>query len=324
MHSSAEQELPLNVLASRYGDSDDDEPAGCAKVQPGVNTLQPPPATDAPASEGPAAGGSGAGRQEAWSEGEEDWSEEEVEEWSEDEEYDEQRLASALAWADLREDQQARGNAGTGGTGGAALGGYRPNAQGGALNAPRGRGVGASGGKLAPTANNMGRLDSRFHAGAVRPLAPPAAAAAAAAGHDALAEALGDGRGLAPSTRISAAVANQVARAGSGRGGGGGKGGGSGGGRDRADRATVEQVLDPRTRMVLFKVRRRGERGQGGGGGVQLPLQAAPGARDAAALAPRHAPFLPPPQDAQPRPVFRGQRLRVHGQGGQCLPRLRA
>ena len=29
-------------------------------------------------------------------------------------------------------------------------------------------------------------------------------------------------------------------------------------GRDKADRATVEQVMDPRTRMILFKMLNRG------------------------------------------------------------------
>lgn len=39
---------------------------------------------------------------------------------------------------------------------------------------------------------------------------------------------------------------------------GGGPCGAARGSKDRADRATVEQVLDPRTRMVLFKMLNRG------------------------------------------------------------------
>lgn len=42
------------------------------------------------------------------------------------------------------------------------------------------------------------------------------------------------------------------------RGGGGEQATGRGRERERADRATVEQVLDPRTRMVLFKMLNRG------------------------------------------------------------------
>ena len=127
-------------------------------------------------------------------------------------------------------------------------GGYRPNAHGGALNRLRAA-------KLTATANNMGRLDSHFHAGEVRMMAG-----------DDLADALGPA-GLG-GARMASAVANQLragVRSASGGGGGaaggnGGKGSGGsgGGGRDRANRATVEQVLDPRTRMVLFKMLNRG------------------------------------------------------------------
>ena len=60
---------------------------------------------------------------------------------------------------------EARGHAG-GASSGLSLGGHRPNAHGGALNA-RGA-AGAAAGKLLPTANNMGRLDSHFNAGSVR------------------------------------------------------------------------------------------------------------------------------------------------------------
>ncbi len=61
---------------------------------------------------------------------------------------------------------EARGHAGGSSSGLAVMAGHRPNAYGGALNA-RGA-AGAAAGKLLPTANNMGKLDSRFNAGAVR------------------------------------------------------------------------------------------------------------------------------------------------------------
>lgn len=57
---------------------------------------------------------------------------------------------------------EARGHTSGGGALGASLAAHRPNAHGGALNRPGG------GGKLLPTANNMGRLDTRFNAGQVQ------------------------------------------------------------------------------------------------------------------------------------------------------------
>lgn len=77
------------------------------------------------------------------------------------------RAADLLLAAPLRPAaHEARGHAGGAGSGLAVMGGHRPNAHGGALNA-RGA-AGAAAGKLLPTANNMGRLDSKFNAGTVR------------------------------------------------------------------------------------------------------------------------------------------------------------
>lgn len=72
---------------------------------------------------------------------------------SEDEE-----LGSALDWADFSEEMGARGGAAS--TSGSALGGYHPNAGGGAANR-------AQRAALQPTANNMQRLLARVNTGAV-------------------------------------------------------------------------------------------------------------------------------------------------------------
>ncbi|KAI7837741.1 hypothetical protein COHA_008463 [Chlorella ohadii] len=82
----------------------------------------------------------------------------------------------------------------------------------------------------------MGKLDSRFNAGAVRV-------------RDDLLDTLGRYAGSAGSAvvnQVKAAHSSKAALAASTRS------------KDRADRATVEQVLDPRTRMVLFKMLNRG------------------------------------------------------------------
>eukprot|EP00887_Chlorella_sp_A99_P005225 scaffold1.g5225.t1 len=229
------EEVPLDLLSARYEDSEEE------KVQPrAARGAAPAPQAAGGRAGAPAAAAPTAAEEAAAEDAEEEeWSEEEEEEeeeWSDDEE-----LATALEWADLREDQQARGNAGAASGSGAALAAFRPNAHGGALNRPRAPplpAAAAASGRLAPTANNMGRLDSHFHAGSVR-----------LRGDD-LADALGHAGGA----RMANAVVNQV-RAGARAGGGGGKGGQV---KDRSDRATVEQVLDPRTRMVLFKMLNRG------------------------------------------------------------------
>lgn len=132
---------------------------------------------------------------------------------------------------------QARGISASGAFFGAS---HRPNAGGGAANriAPTGRSAAGRGAKssLAPTANNMQRLESRFNAGAMN-----------SRSRDDLYDGFGIHRaGLAPAaanalrseTTRAASLATRT--------------------KDRSDRATVEQVLDPRTRMVLFKMLNRG------------------------------------------------------------------
>ena len=78
------------------------------------------------------------------------------------------------------------------------------------------------------SAGNMGRLNAHFYGGTVRVL-------------DDLEDKLGN------KVSVSGSVANSLKNPVN-----------SGRSRDRADRATVEQVLDPRTRMVLFKMLNRG------------------------------------------------------------------
>lgn len=101
---------------------------------------------------------------------------------------------------------------------------YKPNAHGGNLNKQHGKKA------IAPTRNNMQRLEARFQAGALPDLHMD----------EEVADALG-GRQAAPN--VASGMKKGISAAKS---------------RDRADRATVEQVLDPRTRMVLFKMLNRG------------------------------------------------------------------
>ena len=114
---------------------------------------------------------------------------------------------------------------------------HRPNAGGGAASraassaAPRGNKA-----SMTATPNNMQRLDTRFRAGIMPTLHIS----------DDLADTLGGHHHKMGSAAINA-VRTGVSRA-----------AGASRARDRADRATVEQVLDPRTRMVLFKMLNRG------------------------------------------------------------------
>jgi len=135
---------------------------------------------------------------------------------------------------------QARGiNSSSAGFSGAV---FRPNAGGGAHNrssAPQAAAAAVGGGAsknkstLAATAGNMQRLDARFTAGAVR--FPDNDLNDTFGGH----------------VNVAQSAVNAV-RASTSRGAGASRT------RDRSDRATVEQVLDPRTRMVLFKMLNRG------------------------------------------------------------------
>ncbi len=130
-------------------------------------------------------------------------------------------LASALEWADMREGLEARGSHGVNYSAGLAT--NRPNAHGGRMNQSREKKT------VHASKNNMNRLESRFTARELPSL------------HfeEEVVDALG-GR------NVSQNAATHIKKAGMSKS------------RDRADRATVEQVLDPRTRMVLFKMLNRG------------------------------------------------------------------
>ena len=140
--------------------------------------------------------------------------------WSSD--GDDELLASALEWADMREGLEARGSHG-GVDYSAGLSTYRPNANGGRMNhSQQKRSVHAS-------KNNMPRLEAKFNARELPCLHFEEEVVDALGGRNV-------SQNAASGLKKSAATKS----------------------RDRADRATVEQVLDPRTRMVLFKMLNRG------------------------------------------------------------------
>jgi len=143
----------------------------------------------------------------------------EHDEWEDDSEDEE--LASALEWADIREGLEAKGAHGASSYSTGALS-FRPNANGGRMNRDTKK-------HLSATSNNMPRLDARFNGGVLPDLCFEEEAV----------DALG-GRNAAPNAASRLKKAQLIKS------------------RDRADRATVEQVLDPRTRMVLFKMLNRG------------------------------------------------------------------
>lgn len=140
-------------------------------------------------------------------------------EWEDDSE--DEDLASALEWADIREGLEAKGAHGASSYSTGALS-FRPNANGGRMNRDTKK-------HLSATSNNMPRLDARFNGGVLPDLCFEEEAV----------DALG-GRNAAPNAASRLKKAQLVKS------------------KDRSDRATVEQVLDPRTRMVLFKMLNRG------------------------------------------------------------------
>ena len=131
-------------------------------------------------------------------------------------------LACALEWADMREDLEAKGAHGAAAysTGVAS---FRPNANGGQMNQSQGKKA------VKATKNNMPRLESKFDARSLPMLHFEEEVVDAIGGRKVSQNAV-TGMKKAPVSKT----------------------------RDRADRATVEQVLDPRTRMVLFKMLNRG------------------------------------------------------------------
>ncbi|KAI8467991.1 MAG: RIO kinase [Monoraphidium minutum] len=225
----------LEVLQARYEDSEDEEvdlseqhaplsghAAGSAAAAAAAQAAAGVTAAAAPAADAPAAeggeGGERGGFHYAVDEEEDGYDEEDYEE----DWSDDGDVGAALDWAESREGHMAKGHAAQAAFHGAARG---PNAGGGAgRHAP-----GAGGAQLQPRAGggNLQKLESRF---CVR--------------DDPLDGLCG--------MRLSAAVSNEV-RAGAAKVAAARVRAG-----DKSDRATVEQALDPRTRMVLFKMLNRG------------------------------------------------------------------
>jgi RIO kinase 1 len=223
MAATAEQ--TLQELANKFGDSEDE-----MEVSQNVGGAQV--AGDAAGVDSTAARPDQGQAAAALLEEEEQWGDEEDEE-EEDWDSEDEELASAMEWADLRDEMTARGASSTGAFTGIA---HRPNA-GGGVASRNANALKASKSSMTATPNNMQRLDSRFSAGIMTTLRM----------NDDLADTLGGHH-----RNMGAAAMNSV-RTGTSR-----AASAAIRARDRADRATVEQVLDPRTRMVLFKMLNRG------------------------------------------------------------------
>ena len=143
------------------------------------------------------------------------------------ESFDDDDIGDMLDWVETRPGQASSSTS-------TSSFSHRPNAHGGLLNKAKRANAGSqqAASKLAPTKNNMGRLESKFHGGKVHLNFT-----------DEHVDALSS-RNVSQSA-VGVSMKKQMQ-------------GGSTKRRDRADRATVEQVLDPRTRMVLFKMLNRG------------------------------------------------------------------
>jgi RIO kinase 1 len=143
------------------------------------------------------------------------------------ESFDDDDIGDMLDWVETRPGQASSSTS-------TSSFSHRPNAHGGLLNKAKRANAGGqqAASKLAPTKNNMGRLESKFHGGKVHLNFT-----------DEHVDALSS-RNVSQSA-VGVSMKKQMQ-------------GGSTKRRDRADRATVEQVLDPRTRMVLFKMLNRG------------------------------------------------------------------
>ncbi|KAG2443598.1 hypothetical protein HXX76_001949 [Chlamydomonas incerta] len=231
--AATEAELPFDVLQSRYADDDDDDVAPAENVAPQPPAVTPAaPAganTLAPAAD-PAAGIIEYDEDEEDDEGEALPAEEDEDAENEDE------LAEALEWADMRDDMMGRGNNAINYHAGLLR---RPNAAGGAANRQA----------QAPKNSNMQRLDSHLNTGRMG-----GGGGYGGGGHGGgmLDDPMDALHGV--SAGVSSTVANAMVRS-SAKGEGGGQRIAS---KDKSDRATVEQAIDPRTRMVLFKMLNRG------------------------------------------------------------------
>eukprot|EP00245_Coleochaete_scutata_P005255 TRINITY_DN1867_c0_g1_i1.p1 TRINITY_DN1867_c0_g1~~TRINITY_DN1867_c0_g1_i1.p1 ORF type:complete len:721 (-),score=201.39 TRINITY_DN1867_c0_g1_i1:39-2201(-) len=147
--------------------------------------------------------------------------------FEEDEQYDsdDEELLEALDWVDLMEDMESRGAGhGLGNSFGSGFSVQRrPNAFGGVHAQMLARGEGPSG-SLQPRTNKQQKLCSKFRAGPLEHAVGGMSNSVATAYRENMQ------RGEQGNVRM----------------------------KDKSDRATVEQVLDPRTRMVLFKMLHKG------------------------------------------------------------------
>ncbi|KAK9820100.1 hypothetical protein WJX72_006140 [[Myrmecia] bisecta] len=139
----------------------------------------------------------------------------------EDYDSEEDEVLHALDWADLREDLQQRGLGAVSTSGWA---GHHPNAQGGVAAARH------QARALQPRINEMQRLEKRVSMGMLNNRA------------DDISDHLGGHHNMDASVLTAVKVNAHREQSAGARG------------KDKSDRASVEQVLDPRTRMVLFKM----------------------------------------------------------------------
>eukprot|EP00798_Chlamydomonas_sp_ICE-L_P018874 gene18874-25432_t len=215
-------EVPLHVLEARYADdSDEDETIAAAEVLPAsMDVAAVGSAGKALEAESRAQGTGAQTEGEPVSNGVQEAGDDAEEEEEDDDFTDEdETLAAAEEWADFNEGLQSKGCTGTYFHGGM---GARPNAGGGTANRKT---------IMQPNSNSMQRLDSKFKGGNYRGDHPLEALHGAKVSSS-----------VAANVRVSAKKSDDA--------------------RirvvDKADRATVEQAIDPRTRMVLFKMLKNG------------------------------------------------------------------
>ena len=223
-------------LSSRYEEDDDDA------------TASTPPAAAAGAENAPDAmrGAAVAGPAEDDDPGERGWADrmdefpdddgeedEPYDEYDDEDGYDDDDIAAALESLDMRDDFAARGGHGAGGSGGLATSAWRPNANGGAGNHSSHRGASSHTKKSNETKmqHDAGKIAKMIKTAPLR----------AERLHDDFGSVGGGGtvgqkvnNSLRETQRKQVKLGNLT--------------------KDKEDRATVEQALDPRTRLILFKM----------------------------------------------------------------------
>ena len=154
-------------------------------------------------------------------------------EYDEEDGYDDDDIAAALESLDMRDDFAARGGHGAGGSGGLATSAWRPNANGGAGNHGSSRGASSHTKKSNETKmqHDAGKIAKMIKTAPLR----------AERLHDDFGSLGGGGNvgqkvnnSLRETQRKQVKLGNLT--------------------KDKEDRATVEQALDPRTRLILFKM----------------------------------------------------------------------